>query len=675
MVGVSSSDSSVLCSQDDDEQNVIPQSVMTLFGGLSCSTTENNSEQDEDDSDQGQSVGGMSCSGSEEEGEEQYEDGEVIDGFEQDLRVARLQDEEDDDYDLPMDDEEDSDDPTIAAYLTSEALLLQPSCDPATSDYAIDIYATLLETETTRLPDPDYMPLQSDLSWAARSALTVWLIQVHAEYRLRPETLHGTIQLLDRVCSVRLVSRQQYQLLGLTCLWLVAKFEENHGRVPPLKNLGFICMERYRPKDFIRTERLILRTIGWELTGPSCETFLRSHCRVIPHGGCRSRAVARYFMEVATVVAGPGMIGVRPSVVARAALTLSETVMGRGDVVPFVGNVLIGMEPSSFTSRPSSDHEENQQHNITTRTDEYRYQSIVLTIPNKDAQVIACMQLMTYSAARPCPVVHAKYAEDEMLGASEMTDEWIQIAKDRVEREAREAEEAARRRAALERQLLLLGRTEGDVSGQSDGTASSFGSSPPPPHCSYPQTTPDTLTPSRRTRTPSNPIDTPSIHHLPGDYGHHGHMDGLTLITADAPPTPTTPTSIGPDGKLYAWRQPQQQTYLGRPTTRHISDIHHHPSAAVYPSHTAFLAPPPPPHSYPIPRRPSLPPPPPPSQLKPSRPPGLFTPPKESAIDILAAISAQARPAPIPAQSAAAAAWKRELWTCRDDEEDASPSP
>lgn len=62
-----------------------------------------------------------------------------------------------------------------------------------------------------------------------RKTLVLWMIEVHKEYHLRPETLYLAVNILDRFCSMDLIERHNFQLLGTTALWVAAKYEENHG--------------------------------------------------------------------------------------------------------------------------------------------------------------------------------------------------------------------------------------------------------------------------------------------------------------------------------------------------------------------------------------------------------------------------------------------------------------
>jgi len=56
--------------------------------------------------------------------------------------------------------------------------------------------------------------------------LVEWLIEVHLKFKLLPETLFLTINLIDRYCMVKQVLRNEYQLLGVTAMLIASKYEE-----------------------------------------------------------------------------------------------------------------------------------------------------------------------------------------------------------------------------------------------------------------------------------------------------------------------------------------------------------------------------------------------------------------------------------------------------------------
>ena len=67
---------------------------------------------------------------------------------------------------------------------------------------------------------------QKQLSSRMRSILVSWLIEVHMKYKLLPETLFITVNLLDRYCEKRSCDRNNYQMLGVTALRVACKYEE-----------------------------------------------------------------------------------------------------------------------------------------------------------------------------------------------------------------------------------------------------------------------------------------------------------------------------------------------------------------------------------------------------------------------------------------------------------------
>jgi G2/mitotic-specific cyclin 1/2 len=59
-----------------------------------------------------------------------------------------------------------------------------------------------------------------------RTTLIDWLLQVHVRYHMLPETLWIAVNLVDRFLSVRVVSLVKLQLVGVTAMFIAAKYEE-----------------------------------------------------------------------------------------------------------------------------------------------------------------------------------------------------------------------------------------------------------------------------------------------------------------------------------------------------------------------------------------------------------------------------------------------------------------
>lgn len=95
-----------------------------------------------------------------------------------------------------------------------------------------------------------------------RAVLLNWLIDVHLKYKLQPETLFIATQILDAYLSKRVVSRNELQLVGITTLWIAAKYEETY-QIPKLSNLVFICDSAYNREQILAMEGNIIQTLNF----------------------------------------------------------------------------------------------------------------------------------------------------------------------------------------------------------------------------------------------------------------------------------------------------------------------------------------------------------------------------------------------------------------------------
>ena len=83
-------------------------------------------------------------------------------------------------------------------------------------EYLDDIYEHLKSIETNNLPKENYMEsIQNDITERMRLILLDWLIDVHLKFKLLPETLFLTINIIDRYLSIRDINRKYLQLLGI----------------------------------------------------------------------------------------------------------------------------------------------------------------------------------------------------------------------------------------------------------------------------------------------------------------------------------------------------------------------------------------------------------------------------------------------------------------------------
>jgi len=53
-----------------------------------------------------------------------------------------------------------------------------------------------------------------------RAILVDWLVEVTAEFRLRNDTLHLTVNIIDRFLSLMYVTKEKLQLVGISAMFI-----------------------------------------------------------------------------------------------------------------------------------------------------------------------------------------------------------------------------------------------------------------------------------------------------------------------------------------------------------------------------------------------------------------------------------------------------------------------
>lgn len=79
--------------------------------------------------------------------------------------------------------------------------------------------------ESSSVPDDDVALIVVTIR-EMRTTLIDWLLQVHLRYHMLPETLWIAVNIVDRFLSLRVVSLIKLQLVGVTAMFVAAKYEE-----------------------------------------------------------------------------------------------------------------------------------------------------------------------------------------------------------------------------------------------------------------------------------------------------------------------------------------------------------------------------------------------------------------------------------------------------------------
>ena len=146
------------------------------------------------------------------------------------------------------------------------------------------------------MPNPDYMHKQTEISWHMRQQLVDWLLQVHFRYHMLPETLWIAINIVDRFLSKRVVSRVKLQLVGVTSMFIAAKYEEIIA--PSVDEFVDMSEGGYTKDDILKGERIILQVLDFKVSG-YCTPY--SWVRKISKADdyeIQTRTLSKYLMEV-----------------------------------------------------------------------------------------------------------------------------------------------------------------------------------------------------------------------------------------------------------------------------------------------------------------------------------------------------------------------------------------
>lgn len=227
--------------------------------------------------------------------------------------------------------------PSIKATLLAE--IERPSCTNEKTreeleqelielpDYSPSIFEHLKSVEPMYAPKANFMENQSDINSPMRSILIDWLIEVADEYKLHDETLFLCVQYIDRFLSTVNVTRSKLQLLGTTCMYIAAKYEEMCP--PALDEFSFITDNTYEMKHILRMEQIVMKMLNFSLSGPTCYTFLQyylTHLKTTDGDRRCLRLLSNYLCALSLLNDQP-FSSCRPSMVAASCLLYAQRLL------------------------------------------------------------------------------------------------------------------------------------------------------------------------------------------------------------------------------------------------------------------------------------------------------------------------------------------------------------
>ncbi|KAI2472196.1 A/B/D/E cyclin [Annulohypoxylon bovei var. microspora] len=199
------------------------------------------------------------------------------------------------------------------------------------AEYAHEIFDYLRDLECRAVPNPQYMIHQDELEWKTRSILVDWMIEVHTRFHLLPETLFLATNIIDRFLSQKVVQLDRVQLVGITAMFVAAKYEEVLS--PHVSNYRMVSDDGFSDAEILSAERFILETLNYDLSYPNPMNFLRRISKADDYD-IQSRTIGKFLMEISIV--DHRFLAYRPSHVAAAAMYLARLILDRGEWDPTI---------------------------------------------------------------------------------------------------------------------------------------------------------------------------------------------------------------------------------------------------------------------------------------------------------------------------------------------------
>ncbi|WWC63182.1 uncharacterized protein I303_105782 [Kwoniella dejecticola CBS 10117] len=192
------------------------------------------------------------------------------------------------------------------------------------AEYADEIFGHMEVLEESVMPNPRYMDFQTEIEWTMRTTLIDWLLQVHLRYHMLPETLWIAVNLVDRFLSVRVVSLVKLQLVGVTAMFIAAKYEEILA--PSVDEFVYMTENGYTKDEILKGERIILQTLDFTISSYcSPYSWVRKISKADDYD-IQTRTLSKFLMEVTLL--DHRFLRCKPSMIAAVGMYLARRMLG-----------------------------------------------------------------------------------------------------------------------------------------------------------------------------------------------------------------------------------------------------------------------------------------------------------------------------------------------------------
>ncbi|CAI2375369.1 unnamed protein product [Moneuplotes crassus] len=183
-------------------------------------------------------------------------------------------------------------------------------------------YHHLINTESVNLPRYGYMKFQPEINNQMRKNLVDWMIELHLNLELAPETLYLAVNLIDRYLEKVKIKKDKVELVCITAMHIACKYEEVED--PPIQDYVDITEGCYSREEIINMERIMLIILGFNITVISPYNFIQIFAKLSGESE-EMFYLCQYMLELALLKYK--MILYKPSVLASGALYLSHIIL------------------------------------------------------------------------------------------------------------------------------------------------------------------------------------------------------------------------------------------------------------------------------------------------------------------------------------------------------------
>ena len=157
-----------------------------------------------------------------------------------------------------------------------------------------------------------------------REILVDWMQEVCLRFKLLTDTYFLAVNLVDRFLSVHQMTKDKFQLLGITALFISAKYEEIYP--PNIKEFLSLCENAYLKVEIVNIETKLLATVDFKLAVPSVLKFVERYSHIAELSK-KERYFTVFVLELSMM--SSCFLEFKPSTLAAASVYLTQRIFGK----------------------------------------------------------------------------------------------------------------------------------------------------------------------------------------------------------------------------------------------------------------------------------------------------------------------------------------------------------